>query len=541
VSGRIPDTIVRAFLSSHWAMTPDAVRKCYEIITRQGIGPEAVAAELGRKLDNTRHVTVRDGIAYIAAIGPMIRYASSFKAISGAASYEALARDLHESVNNAMVRAIVFDFDTPGGELSGCLDLGEQIHQANLRKPVYALVSGNCASAGYLLASATRRIIANPSSVVGSLGVCLSLEDDRAQQEMNGIRSIQIISSQTPFKNEDPLTKEGLDALQVLVDDLAVAYAAPIARYRGLASAEQVFEHYGAGRVVVAEKALAAGLIDGLAYTEDFHAELLEELASPAAPARAVGSIASAPAPQASLQQEPTMKFKKGAKVRVAAGSASVVADGTEGTVEEVRAGTGLYRVAFASGKHAWLAESQLAEPKAETPAASKEKPKAKAKAEGDETEEGEEEEEPAAEGEEGEEGEEEEEPAAEGDETEEGDEEEEEPAASATALAAKAERDRVLGIQALAMPGEEAVIDACIADSSCSVEAAALKLRQAQAKAPGDRLAARRAADKGKPRAGVLLTGPTDKKVSPKAARVIASIGRVFPGQKKEKQPAQG
>jgi ClpP class serine protease len=531
VSDRIPQNVLRAFLNSHWAMMPDAMRRCYSVITRQGIGPEAVAAELGRPLDNTRFASVRDGVAYIPVVGPLLRYGNSLKAISGATSYEALARDLHEAAQNTTVRAIVLNFDTPGGEVSGCFDLAEQIRQADAIKPVYALNSGQCASAGYLLAAACRRIIGNPSSLTGSLGVCLAIEDDRIAKLEEGIVEIEIISSQSPHKRVDAATTEGRAELQVLVDDIAHAYGAAIARYRGLSSSDEVFSKYGAGRVIVGEKALDAGLLDGIAYTEDFHAELLEELASSAPTFRAGGSTASAPAPEASLQQEPTMKFKKGAKVRVAAGSASVVADGTEGTVEEVRAGTGLYRVAFASGKHAWLAQKQLVEAKAETPV--EDDPKKKK-----------EEEPAAAEGEEGADDEEgEEEPAAA--ESEEGDEDEEEeeeaaPAALSPAQAAtKAERERVLGIQALAMPGEEAVIEACIADSSCSIADAALKLRQAQAKAPVDRLAARRNADAGKPRAGVVLETPTSKKVSPRAAKVIASIGRIFP--QKQKAPAQG
>lgn len=89
---RLPDAVLQAFLSSHWAMTPDALRKCYEIITRQNLSPEAVSAELGRPLDNSHRAMVRDGVAYLPIVGPMIRYANNFKAISGATSYEAIDR-----------------------------------------------------------------------------------------------------------------------------------------------------------------------------------------------------------------------------------------------------------------------------------------------------------------------------------------------------------------------------------------------------------------------------------------------------------------
>lgn len=519
MSTRIPDTVLQAYLSAHWAMTPDAMRKCYAIITRQTGDLDAVARELGRPLDNTRSTTVRDGVAYIPVRGPMIRYAGSLRAVSGATSYEALAQDLETAVRDSTVRAIVLNLDSPGGELSGCLDLGEQIRQADEQKPVYALASGTCASAGYLLAAATRRITANPSAVVGSLGVCLSIEDRSRADAAAGIQHIEIVSSQTPRKNADPATEEGRAAYQRVVDDLADAFGAPIARYRNV-RAETVLQDYGAGVVIVGAQALAAGLVDAIAYTEEFHAQLVTELSAATPPrARAARSIASAAAPTASLHQEPTMKYKKGAKVRAAAG-ATVVKAGTEGTVEEVRDGVGFYRVAFAGGVSAWCAEDQLtaaAKPKAADAEEEEEKDEPPAGAEGDGDEE--EEEEPAG---------------AEGDDDEEEEEDEEAPAAR-TADPARTERERVLGIQALAMAGEDELIEACVNDPKCTVAEAALKLRTAQAKRPGDRLAARRAADGGKPRAGVVITDRAKPGVTPRAARVIAAIGRVFPQAKQK------
>lgn len=517
---RLPMNVLRAFLSMHWAMTPEAMRLCHRILTRQGAGPEAVAAELGHPLENSWTASVRDGIAYIPVVGPMIRYANSFKAISGATSYETIARDLRAALVDGSVRGIVLNLDTPGGELSGCLDVAEQIRQADERKPVYALASGTCASAGYALAAATRRIVGNPSSITGSLGVCLAIEDDTEAKREAGIRDIEIVSSQSPYKNLDPSTDEGRAALQLVVNDLATVYGGAIARYRGLSDGE-VFERYGAGRVIVGEKALAAGLIDEIAYSEDFHAALVDELRTTGPRVRAVRSNAAADGSPAQPQQEPTMKYKKGAQVRVAAGGASVVADGTEGTVDEVLASAGLYRLALADCKQVLLAEDQVADPETDEEKKAREKA-AKANAETDE-EELDEDGKPKAK------------PKAEGDEEEldEDGKPKGKQAASASQRAAKAERERVLGIQALAQPGEEALVQACIDDPSCSVADAALKLRQAQAGKPAARLAALKRADGAMPKAGVPPVNPAAKQ-SPGAARVIAAIGRVFPSAKK-------
>jgi ClpP class serine protease len=518
MSRRVPDAVLQAYLSSFWAMTPEAIRKCHAIITRQTPGPEAVAKERGRPLENTREVHVRDAVAYIPIRGPMIRYADSFKAISGATSYEALARDLETSMRDSTVRAIVLDLDTPGGELSGCLDFAEQVFQADQRKPVYALTSGMCASAGYIIAAGARRIIGNPSAVVGSLGVCVSIEDRREADAMEGVRHIEIVSSRTPKKNVDPATAEGRQEMQVVVDALADVVGAQVARHRGL-NANTVLEDFGAGVIVVGAQALAAGLIDAVQYSEDFHSELVAEIGQRTFPSARVTRPTAAATSAASLQQELTMKYAKGAKVRVAAGSASVIPVGTEGVIDQVgdAKAANPYGVAFAGGSTiAFLGEKDLED--AAKPAAA---------APGEE----EEEEEPAAAATPAK--------AAEGDEDEEGEDEEEEEA-TPEARGAKAERSRVLGIQALALHGEEQLVQACIDDPTCSVADAALRLRQAQAKVPGDRLAARRSAEAGKPRAGVPGVATPKPGQTPRSARVIAAIGRVFPTKRKEPAPTQ-
>lgn len=515
MSSRIPVNVLQAFLSSHWAMTPEAMRKCYAVIMRQGLGVDAVQRELGHRLENARTVTVRDGVAYLPVRGPMIRYGDSFDAICfGATSYEGVARDLEVAMRDSSVRAVVLNLDTPGGELSGCLDLGEQVHQADARKPIYALASGACASAGLIVAAGAREIIANPSAIVGSLGVCMAIRDRSKADADAGIEDIEIVSSQTPRKHIDPTTPDGRAELQRVVDDLADVVGAQVARHRGM-DAATILADLGAGALYVGEVALRGGLVDRIEYTEDFHSRLVAELARPSASLSRPVRAATAATPAASLQLETTMKFKKGDKVRVAKGTSGPIAAGTTGEVDAVAKESDAatpYRVTFAGGAvSGFVAESALV-------------------AEGEYVEETEEErkkreaDEAASSAPEGTEG------------APKKKEEEETPEAKAVA----AERARVLGIQALAMPGEEELVASCIADPTCTVEGAALKLRQAQAKAPTDRLAARRTADAGLPRAGGAGAGaaPPAPAKSAGAARVIAAIGRVFPGKKAASTP---
>src|ERR1051325_832231 len=87
------------YASKSWAILEQSLQEMFEIyktaLDRKAIDvefdPQAVAAKLGRPLDNTRAVAVRDGVAIVPVSGPIFRYANLFTAISGAKSIEVLA------------------------------------------------------------------------------------------------------------------------------------------------------------------------------------------------------------------------------------------------------------------------------------------------------------------------------------------------------------------------------------------------------------------------------------------------------------------
>jgi ClpP class serine protease len=62
---------------------------------------------------------IREGAAVIPVVGPLFRYANIFTAISGASSYEVLAKDFTSALENPDVHSIILDIDSPGGEVNG--------------------------------------------------------------------------------------------------------------------------------------------------------------------------------------------------------------------------------------------------------------------------------------------------------------------------------------------------------------------------------------------------------------------------------------
>jgi len=65
-----------------WAMTEQALQTILAIAARNNDSPQAVAAKLGRELNNTHTATERDGVAIIPVVGPLFRYANLFSLIS---------------------------------------------------------------------------------------------------------------------------------------------------------------------------------------------------------------------------------------------------------------------------------------------------------------------------------------------------------------------------------------------------------------------------------------------------------------------------
>lgn len=206
-----------AVCSVPWAIEPRWLTTILAVTSRQNLSVEAVEAQLGRPLDGTRTVTVRDGVATIPLEGPIFRRAGLFAAISGGASVEDLGLDLTAALNEAAVSAILLNVDSPGGEVNGIAELAAMIRAAEAQKPVVAYISDLGASAAYWLASAAQEVVVASTALVGSIGVIATMPDPRRR----GDGEIQFVSSQSPRKAPDPTTESGADQLQAMVDALA--------------------------------------------------------------------------------------------------------------------------------------------------------------------------------------------------------------------------------------------------------------------------------------------------------------------------------
>lgn len=256
-----------------WAITETALHTILEVAARENEAPEAVAAKLGRQLQNSYNATERDGVAIIPVTGPLFRYANIFTAISGASSYELIARDFMSALENPQISSIILDIDSPGGEVNGVSELASMIFEARGTKPVIAYASGDAASGAYWIASAADEIVVSETSALGSIGV---VGIYRGKSAKESTETVEIVSSQSPHKRLDPMSDDGRAKLQTRIDSMADVFVSTIARNRSV-TADHVLEHYGGGDVMIGAHAVNAGLADRIGSLE----RLITELSSP--------------------------------------------------------------------------------------------------------------------------------------------------------------------------------------------------------------------------------------------------------------------
>lgn len=271
----MPRTALELAASRAWLITTDGLDTVMAVADRQG-DVEALEARLGRQLDNTRTVTVRDGVAVVPVTGPIFRRANLFTSISGATSTEVLATDIQAALDDPTVRAIVLDIDSPGGEATGINELSDLIYQARGQKPLKAYVGGIGASAAYWIASAADEVVVDDTAQLGSVGVVLNLQ---RREDKPGTTTYEIVSSNAPNKRPDMETEAGRAQLQARVDELAAVFLDKVARNRGIAR-DEINTRFRQGGIATGALAVEAGMADRLGSLETLIAELAGSSAS---------------------------------------------------------------------------------------------------------------------------------------------------------------------------------------------------------------------------------------------------------------------
>jgi capsid assembly protease len=267
-------------LSHRWAILPEMLKAIVAIANREATLTElkeAIATKDAQPLPGARRAEIRDGIAIIPVLGPIFPRANLFTMISGATSIQTLAKDFTVALEDPNVSGIILNIDSPGGEITGVNEFADMVKAGRSVKPITAYVYGWGASAAYWIASAAGRIVADATAEVGSIGVVAAYTDERERDQKSGVKTIEIVSSVSPFKRLDPATDAGRAQIQKTVDELAVIFVSAVAQNRNV-STDKVLSDFGKGDTLVGKSAMNAGMIDMVGSFESTVTEMKDKV-----------------------------------------------------------------------------------------------------------------------------------------------------------------------------------------------------------------------------------------------------------------------
>ncbi len=188
-------------------------------------------------------------------------------------------RALKLAKNEASIKAVLFDINSPGGGVTDSDLIYDMIRKfkVDTNKPVMALFGDVSASGGYYIAAACDRIVARPTTITGSIGVIMSTYNFAEAMKKIGVSEVAFKSKHTPFKDilspSRPVRPEEQQLMEDIVDEMYQRFVDIVDAGRPSLSREQVMK-LADGRIYSAKQALDNGLLDMIRTAEQAEEEL---------------------------------------------------------------------------------------------------------------------------------------------------------------------------------------------------------------------------------------------------------------------------
>jgi len=167
------------------------------------------------------------------------------------------------------VKAIVLRIDSPGGAVGPTQEIYEEVKKIREKKKVLVSMGSLAASGGYYIACAADKIIANPGTITGSIGVIIEFGNMEELMKKIGFKSVIIKSGEykdvmSPFRS---ITDKEKTILRGVVDSVHSQFIEAVVEGRKL-KREDVAK-IADGRIFSGEQAKALGLVDSLGNLQD--------------------------------------------------------------------------------------------------------------------------------------------------------------------------------------------------------------------------------------------------------------------------------
>lgn len=173
--------------------------------------------------------------------------------------------------SNNSVKAILLRIDSPGGAVGPSQEIYQEVKRIRDKgkKKIVTSMGAVAASGGYYIASASEKIIANPGSITGSIGVILELANISGLMKKVGVESVVVKSGKykdigSMFRS---MTQEERELIQGVIDDTHDQFIEAVAEGRGMEKKKVI--SIADGRVFTGRQAKKLGLVDELGNMQD--------------------------------------------------------------------------------------------------------------------------------------------------------------------------------------------------------------------------------------------------------------------------------
>lgn len=202
-----------------------------------------------------------DKVALIDVSGEIL---STRGPAAGVAADEEIIDKLDQALRDDSVVSVIVRFNTPGGGVVASDNILRKVELVRGQKPVVSLMDDVAASGGYYIASGTNEIVANPSTITGSIGVIMIIPNLEGTAEKIGLKTVVIKSGPhkdiaSPFRD---LPADERAILQTLIDESYEQFVGIVAKGRKM-EPERV-KQLADGRIYTGKQAKELGLVDHL-------------------------------------------------------------------------------------------------------------------------------------------------------------------------------------------------------------------------------------------------------------------------------------
>ncbi|MCD4688678.1 MAG: signal peptide peptidase SppA [Desulfuromonadaceae bacterium] len=182
---------------------------------------------------------------------------------------EKIVEQIVDFKEDSSVKAIVLRINSPGGSVSPSQEIYDEVKAAAALKPVVVSMGSVAASGGYYIAVPAQRILANPGTITGSIGVIMQFTNVEELLGKVGLKS-QVVKSGlhkdigSPMR---PMSSADREILQSLIDDVYAQFVQAVAESRQM-DPDKV-RLLADGRIFTGRQAFEAGLVDELGGYQD--------------------------------------------------------------------------------------------------------------------------------------------------------------------------------------------------------------------------------------------------------------------------------